>query len=157
MYHKTPYKPMTKYPARRASYTPMSKTPTRQNPIVEMVGMDKQWVKLLYLYYIAWKDSPNEPISIHNLKRDYWREIKECGFDKMYDGYLGIRSNLLYKYGVLSKMKATDGTNWNLFRINQKGLEVLEHRGIIPSGEKEYLIPLSEFAGHRVFQTIAPK
>jgi len=119
--------------------------------------MDKQWVKLLYIFYIAWRDTPNEPISIHNLKRDYREEIKECGFDKMYDGYLGIRSNLLYKYGVVSKMKATDETNWNLFRINQKGLEALEHREIIPSEEKEYLTPLSELVGHRTFQTVAPK
>lgn len=157
MYHKASYKPMTKYDLKRASYTPMSKAPTRHGNIVGMGSMDKQWVKLLYLYYLAWNYSPNDTISIHALKRDYWKEIKELGFDKMYDGYLGIRSNLLYKYGVLSKMKATDGTNWNLFRINQKGMEALESRGVISPEKKEYLTPLSELVGHRVFQTVAPK
>lgn len=148
---------MTKHAAERVRYTPMSKTLTQQNSIGKMGSTDKQWVKLLYLFYIAWNDNPNEPISIHNLKRDYWTEIKELNFDKKCGEYLGIRSNLLYKYGVLSKMKATDETNWNLFRINQNGLEALERREIIPPGEKEHLISLSELVGHRTFQIVAPK
>lgn len=156
MYHKTSYKPMTKHAVERVGYTPMSETSTQQDTIGRMGSTNKQWVKLLYIFYIAWKDRPNETISVHNLKRDYRKEIKECGFDKKCEEYLGIRSNLLYKYGVLSKMKATDETNWNLFRINQNGIEALERREIIPSGEKEYLIPLSELVGHRTFQTVAP-
>jgi len=157
MYHKTSYKPMTKYEPERASYMPMSKTPAQNDYFGRMGSADKQWVNLLYIFYLTWRDSPNKPIGIHNLKRDYWREIKECGFDKKCKEYIGIQSSNLYKYGVLSKAKATDGTNWNLFRINQKGLEVLERREIIPPGEKEYLTPLSELTGYRVFQTVAPK
>ncbi len=147
---------MTKHTVGRISYTPMSKTPAQNAHFGRMGRMNKQWVKILYIFYLAWRDSPNEPISIHNLKRDYWREIKEYGFDKRCDEYLGIQASNLYKYGVLSKMKATDETNWNLFRINQKGLETLEYREIIPSGEKEYFTPLSELTGYRVFQTVAP-
>lgn len=137
-------------------YSPLLKKLTQHGNVGEMGRIDKQWVKLLYLYYIVWKDIPNEPISIHDLKRDYWREIKECGFNKNCDDYLGIRSNVLYKFGVVSKMKATDGTNWNYFRINQRGLDALEYRGIISKREKENLVPLSDLIDPRVFQVVAP-
>ena len=53
-------------------------------------------------------------------------------------------------------MKALDGSNWNQFRIARKGLDKLEYCGIIPMGEKEKLIPITEFFHPRLFQLKAP-
>jgi len=151
---------MGDYTPRSGIYSPLIERLSQDTALGGMGRTDKPWLNLLYLFYLTWNYNPNEPISIHNLKRDYWKEIKELGFDNKCDDYLGVQASSLYKYRMLSKVKATDGTNWNYFRINQKGLDALEYYGLISKRdkrEKENFVPLSELVGHRVFQVIAPK
>lgn len=133
------------------------KTVTSQKDGLREIGSTTTpWLQLLYIYYLAWRDNPHGIISVHHLKKNYMKEIKAFGFDERHSEYIGVQSANLYKYGYLSKLKATDGSNWNQFRIRKKGLDRLEYCGIVPPGEKEKILPITEFFHRRLFQLKAP-
>lgn len=137
----------------KAQYKPN----THNNSRGEMGTPDKSWLQFLHIYYIAWKDDPNQSISIRELKKKYGYKIREYGLDQYNPLYITNRSLELYKYGLLTKIKADDGSNHNLYRINDDGLERLEIRDIIPSEDRKNFVSIKKLVNPRVFQMVAPK
>lgn len=131
-------------------YTHIHKNEERGRPT-------KPWLQLLYIYYLAWKDDPNRSISIRELKKQYGHKIREYGFDKRNPIYITNRSLDLYKFLYLTKLKADDGSNHNLYRINDEGLERLERYNIISTDERKKFIGLPKLINPRLFQMVAPK
>ena len=139
--HKVPYKPYTH---------------NRENG--EMGTPDKSWLQFLHIYYLVWKGDSDRSITISELKKEYGQKIREYGLDKYNPLYITNRSLELYKYGYLTKIKADNGSNHNLYRINDEGLERLERNDIIPPDEaRKKFVPLSKLINPRVFQMVAPK
>lgn len=138
-------------------YKPVAEPNTRSNNFVGRGRPDKTWLQLLYIYYLAWKDNPDQCISVREVKKQYAHKIKEYGFDKLSQCYMTNRSINLYRYGYLTKIKADDGSNQNLYRINDDGLEKLEDRDIIPPEARKEFISLPKLINPRLFQMVAPK
>lgn len=118
---------------------------------------NRPWLQLLYIYYLAWKANPDESIRVREVKKQYNYKIKEYGFDKFHPRHITNRSLELYKYGYLTKIKADDGSNHNLYRINDNGLEKLESKDIIPPSARKKFVPITKLVNPRVFQMVAPK
>ena len=133
------------------------KPSTHHTECAEMGTPNRPWLQLLYIYYLAWKASPDGSISISEVKKQYSYKIKEYGFDKFHPRHITNRSLDLYKYGYLTKIKADNGSNHNLYRINDKGLDRLESRGIIPPDARKKFVPIKRLVNPRVFQMVAPK
>lgn len=138
-------------------YKPVTEPNTHNREYGEMGTPDKSWLQFLHIYYLAWKDNPDRCISIRELKKQYMHKIKEYGLDKYNPTYITNRSLELYKYGYLTKIKADDGSNHNLYRINDEGLERLERNSIIPPDARKKLVPLAKLINPRLFQRVAPK
>lgn len=138
--HKASYKPYTHNAGHAERGTP-----------------DKSWLQFLYIYYLVWKDDPDRSISISELKKQYEHKIKEYNFGRYGPRYITNRSLELYKYNYLTKIKADNGSNHNLYRINDDGLERLESRNIIPPEARKKFVPLSKLINPRAFQMVAPK
>lgn len=136
-----------------ASYKPN----TQYRKDVERGTPDKTWLQLLYIYYLAWKANPDESIRIREVKKQYSYKIKEYGFDKFVPIYITNRSIMLYKYRYLTRIKADDGSNHNLYRITDVGLERLESRDIIPTSARKKFVPITKLVNPRVFQMKAPE
>jgi len=131
---------------------------THKNVRAERGAPDRPWLQLLYIYYLAWKANPDESIRVREVRKQYDHKIKEYGFDKFCPRHITNRSLELYKYGCLTKIKADDGSNHNLYRINDDGLEKLERKNIIPPDEdRKKFVPLAKLINPRAFQMKAPK
>lgn len=118
---------------------------------------NKSWLQFLHIYYLAWKDNPDTSISIRELKKQYGHKIREYGLDKYNPLYITNRSLELYKYGYLTKIKADDGSNHNLYRINDEGLERLERNDIISTDVRKNFVSIIKLVNPRLFQMVAPK
>ncbi len=118
---------------------------------------DKSWLQFLHIYYLVWKDNPDTSISIRELKKQYGHKIREYGLDKYNPMYVTNRSLELYKYGYLTKIKADDGSNHNLYRINDEGLERLERNDIISTDVRKNFVSIIKLVNPRLFQMVAPK
>ena len=130
---------------------------THHSKPAEMGTPDKTWLQALYIYYLAYKADPNESISVRDVKKNFAHKIKEYGFDKYHPRYVTNRSLEIYKFGYLTKIKADNGSNHNLYRITADGLKRLEERDIIPHDTREKFVSIKKLVNPRVFQMKAPK